>query len=111
MNRAGDFSSVDLKSLMDQIETLSTRAEAAETAVKDMRSNNSNGTHTTPLLLMPSPAEHSPEHSASVVSLKENILRLDSEKINLEKTLQQRDKKIELLEENLRGPVPFELGR
>jgi predicted nucleic acid-binding Zn-ribbon protein len=110
MNRAGDFSSVDLKSLMDQIETLNTRAEAAEMAVKDLRSNTSNGTHSTPLALMPPPKED-PSPNSTVVALKESILRLDAEKVDLEKTLQQRDKKIELLEENLRGPVPYEMGR
>lgn len=114
MTRTGDFASVDLKSLMDQIEALSTRAEAAETAVKDMRSKNSNGTtHSIPLTLMPASEEDTSgsSASASAVSLKETILRLDSEKAELEKVLQQRDKKIELLEENLRGPVPYETGR
>ena len=116
MTRTGDFASVDLKSLMDQIEALSNRAEAAETAVKDMRSKNSNGTtHSIPLTLMPASEEDtsgsSSSASASAVALKETILRLDSEKAELEKVLQQRDKKIELLEENLRGPVPYETGR
>ena len=109
MTRTGDFNSVDLKCLMDQIETLSIRAEAAETTVKDLRSSSSNGAHSTPLALMPSSTEDS--SSSIVVSLKENILRLDTEKIDLEKILHQRDKKIELLEENLRGPVPYEMGR
>ena len=50
-------------------------------------------------------------HLDEIVALKENVLRLDFERSNLQNVLSQREKKIELLEEDLRGPVPYETGR
>ena len=46
-----------------------------------------------------------------IVALKENVLRLDSERSMLQDVLSQREKKIELLEEDMRGPVPYETAR
>ena len=107
MTKSGDFSTVDLKKLMDEIETLRTRAEAAESSMGDDNIRVTNGSpHRN------NSAEHSsPLFDHSMSGLKENILRLDSEKATLENLLLQREKKIELLEEDLRGPVPFEMGR
>ena len=107
MTKSGDFSTVDLKKLMDEIETLRTRAEAAESSINDDNHRVTNGSphHNNNSELS------SPTFDHSVLALKENILRLDSEKATLENILLQREKKIELLEEDLRGPVPFEMGR
>lgn len=107
MTKSGDFSTVDLKKLMDEIETLRTRAEAAESSIGDdnIRVTNGSPHHNNNSELS------SPMFDHSVLGLKENILRLDSEKATLENLLLQREKKIELLEEDLRGPVPFEMGR
>ena len=107
MNKSGDFSTVDLKKLMDEIEALRTRAEAAESSMGDDHIRVTNGSpHIKNSVELSSPSF---DHSMS--GLKENILRLDSEKAVLENLLLQREKKIELLEEDLRGPVPFEMGR
>ena len=46
-----------------------------------------------------------------IIALKENVLRLDSERSMLQDVLSQREKKIELLEEDMRGPVPYETAR
>ena len=107
MNKSGDFSTVDLKKLMDEIEALRTRAEAAESSMGDDHIRVTNGSPH----IKNSTEVSSPSFDHSMSGLKENILRLDSEKAMLENLLLQREKKIELLEEDLRGPVPFEMGR
>ena len=110
---------MDLKQLMDRIELLTIRAEGKEGTgnEKDKMITSSNGTH----------ARNGQDHSdrsnednensqkaefeQTIVALKGNILQLDTERDALQNLLTQREKKIELLEEDLRGPVPYEMGR
>ena len=46
-----------------------------------------------------------------ILSLKESVLRLEDEKTRLRETLETRDRKIALLEDELRSPVPGEANR
>ena len=51
-------------------------------------------------------------YELNITTLKEQILMLDTEKVKLMELLEQRNRKIELLEEDLRGgPMPYEMGR
>lgn len=110
-SKTGEFSNVDLKQLMDRIESLSIRAEGNE---KNKMITNGTNAHN---------GDHSDRNSddnensqkaefeQTIVALKESILQLDTERDALQNLLTQREKKIELLEEDLRGPVPYEMGR
>ena len=107
---------MDLKQLMDRIELLTIRAEGKEGTGNEKDKMITNGTHK-------QNGEHSDrnnddnensqkaEYEQTIVALKGNILQLDTERDALQNLLTQREKKIELLEEDLRGPVPYEMGR
>ena len=82
------------------------RAEKAEKEIQELKSRlNSNGKEKE----MSSNDVHN--NFDEIVALKENVLRLDSERSMLQDVLSQREKKIELLEEDMRGPVPYETAR
>ena len=49
--------------------------------------------------------------SDEILGLKQSILQLDTERNQLKDILKQRDKKIQLLEGELKGPVPSEIAR
>ena len=89
----------------EERDALLARAERAEKALEDREG----GLVTRSGLLLGSQEDKT--YSDEIVSLKENILRLDSERAALQNMLTQREKTIELLEEDLRGPVPFETAR
>jgi hypothetical protein len=84
--------------LQEECRQLLARAERAESSLELKNSSGNNGNKLG-------------EHEGFILKLKENILRLDSERATLTDRLEQRDRKIELLEEDLRGPVPFEMAR
>ena len=99
----------DMVNVTEERDALLARAERAEKALEERGSHPmSQGRDDAGNMLN---NHENKEYSDEMISLKENVLRLDSERAVLQNILSQREKKIELLEEDLRGPVPFESGR
>ena len=104
-NNSGKNVRTDIMKVTEERDALLARAERAEKALEDREG----GLVTRSGQLLGSQEDKT--YSDEIVSLKENILRLDSERAALQNMLTQREKTIELLEEDLRGPVPFETAR
>ena len=103
----------DTKKTVEEKNSFLVRAEKAEKEILEMKAQissngkekerDSNNDHNN--------GNDNNKYFDEIVALKENVLRLDSERSMLQDVLSQREKKIELLEEDMRGPVPYETAR
>jgi chromosome segregation ATPase len=95
-----DDSSINIDS--DLILKLTERAEKAE---QELRANQLKYLNDSKI----SPIESN--NNDELITLKQSILKLDSDREKLLEDIDQRDRKIELLENEMKGPIPFEMKR
>ena len=98
----GSVNDVGIERMQEEIASLRHRAEAAERTAKELLQtsatspSSSGGGDDSEML------QH---YQQQLIALKENILSLDANNQQLQADLEQRGRKIDLLEEELRGPV------
>jgi chromosome segregation ATPase len=93
------------------------RAELAERQLKDLqvaqrdRQNSLYLSGDAEDSAIPPPPELLKRYREEIFGLKQSVVELSDERQRLKEALEQRERKIELLEEDLRGPVPYEMTR
>ena len=98
----GSGNDADIERMQEEIASLRYRAEVAERTANELVQTNA----TSPSSVEGGDDSEMLQHyQQQLIALKENILGLDAKNQQLQADLDQRGRKIDLLEEELRGPV------
>ena len=98
----GKENDVEIERMEEEITSLRHRAELAERSAKELLQSNTTSSSS---IGGGDDSEMLQHYQQQLIALKENILGLDAKNQQLQADFEQRGRKIDLLEEELRGPV------